>query len=281
MKISTYLKSKSALVFLSLILLGPLPLNAQNLQEHIRSNFDGLIINENAVLGICSELPYERDPRDCLKEDTDLKLCLHLNKVDPRFKRTKDNSVQYSCVNSSSSGGAEVIRELLDESDHEDGCLARNVRSFYEELIQSEDFRDLSSKFEGELGIPLVLNFTIDTRESVASIELDLKAPMKRSAKKSLNPEERAEAVSLLISRFTPQDTCRPMDRNIVLEKVTNEFTRLAMIQSRHKFNPLEQDDYEAPERGVYDSGRYSAAPKDDSRPAVNVDKASARASLE
>lgn len=280
MKFSIYLNSIQRLLFLNTILVFSLSLNAQDLSKLERSAFDGLIINENAVLGICSELPYERDPRDCLKAGTDLKLCLHLNRVDPRFKRTRDNSSQYSCVNSLSSGGAEVIRELLDQSDHEDGCLARNVRAFYEDLIQSEDFRELSSKFEGDLGLPLVLNFTIDTRESVASIELDLKDPLNRDRGSDSDAKEE-EAVSLLISRFSPQDTCTSLDRNTVIEKVANEFNRLAMIQSRKKFDPLDQDGYEAPKPGIYDSGRYSSPPKDSSSPSIEVERNSIRASLE
>jgi hypothetical protein len=169
-------------------------------------------------------------------------------RVNPRFKRTQDNSVHYSCINSSSSGGAELIKEVLEESENRDGCLARNVRSFYEELIQSEDFRELSREFETQLGRPLLLNFAIDTRDKVASLQLDLN--------EVTDPDqlERLPAINLLMARLNEQGACEPLDREQILGKVTEEFTRLSMIQTREAYDPLQQAGYERPSQQIYDA---------------------------
>ncbi len=246
-------------------------LNAQD--DFPSSGFDGLIINENAVLGICGEFPYERDPRNCLQENTDLKLCLHLNKVNPRFKRTLDNSVRYSCINSSSSGGAEVIKEVLEESESRDGCLARNVRSFYEELIQSEDFRELSREFEGQLGKPLLLNFAIDTRDQVASLQLDLNEVTDSDQVKKI------PAINLVMARLDEEGACASLDREKILGKVTEEFSRLSMIQSRQQYDPLQQAGFERPAQQVYDSNRFSL-PKESETSALSRETASEKVNV-
>jgi len=230
------------LLFISVLLVG----SPEALE---RSTFDGLIINENAILGLCGEMNFSRQRRNCLNPNvTDLKHCLKLDSTDPLFK--VDERTLYNCVNSSSSGGAEVIRSLLEESELKDSCLAADVRFFYEQLIESEDFRELSSEFENNLGFPLVLNFAIDTRDSISSLQLDLSDANIEGVKK--------EPVNLSISSFSKSSPCQRISREAIFNRVTEELTRLTMINSRKTYDPLEQVDYQRPGQQVFDAGRYS-----------------------
>lgn len=217
--------------------------------NYARHSFDGLIINENAVLGVCGEMKYVRQRRNCLDANvSDLKQCLKLDSIDPLFK--EGQTATYNCVNSSSSGGAEVIRSLLEESETQDSCLARDVRFFYEELVESDDFRAISQEFEESLGFPLVLNFAIDTRDSISSLQLDLSEAQIPGVKK--------ESVNLNIASFNQKAPCQNFSREAIFSRVTEELTRLTMISSRQKFDPYGKEEGLDANNRIIDSNRFS-----------------------
>ncbi|MCF8058462.1 MAG: hypothetical protein K9K67_04145 [Bacteriovoracaceae bacterium] len=214
-----------------------------------RNSFDGLIINENAILGLCGEMNFVRQRRDCLNPNvTDLKHCLKLDSSDPLFK--VNDRAMYNCVNSSSTGGAEVIRSLLENSEMKQSCLAEDVRFFYEQLIESSEFRELSREYENNLGSPLVLNFAIDTRDSISSLQLDLS---------ELNiPGIKKEPINLSISAFSQKAPCQRISREAIFNRVAEELARLTMVSSQRDLNLLEQDDFQKPGDQVFDAGRFS-----------------------
>lgn len=254
------------IILCGLTLLGLAPTTYSQSQDYARNSFDGLIINENAVLGVCGEMRYVRQRRNCLDENvSDLKQCLKLDSVDPLFKEGQTTS--YNCVNSSSSGGAEVIRSLLEESETSQSCLAKDVRFFYEELIESEDFRTLSREFEENLGFPLVLNFAIDTRDSISSLQLDLS---------EINiPGVKREAINLSIASFNQVAPCQNFSREAIFSRMTEELTRLTMISSRKKYDPYNQEDYSPPTERVFNSNRFlnadAASPEDGEESSADV----------
>jgi hypothetical protein len=265
-------KLLATFAFLSLILgtfsSNALAFQSANAASYSRNSFDGLIINENAILGVCGEMKFVRQNRNCLDESVyDLKQCLKLNNIDPLFK--EGTTATYNCVNSSSSGGAEVIRTLLEESEIKNSCLAQNVRFFYEELIESDDFRAISRDFEETLGFPLVLSLAIDTRDSISSLQLDLSDIEM--------PGIGSESINLNIAAFKEQAPCQTISRSAVIERVSEELSRLTMIASQRRYDPYEQQsDIAGGDNRVFDSGRFSNAGADSGFDSEGADNLSA-----
>jgi|GEM_PF-2175059 len=220
-----------------------------------QSSFKDLIINENAAVAICGDLNYKRQSRDCINDHVDLKRCLELDAIDPLFIFQEEKS--YSCVNSSYTHGVAIIGDELETSERLGGCLAKGVRHFYEEVINSQDFRDLSLKYEETLGIPLKITYGIEVENSIVDLQIDL-------SDITLNGVEN-RPISIQAISFNESAPCNLIGTNQILNIAAGELSRLTLISNRKGFDPMEEDSFNKLGEEVFDAKRYSKVSTDNS----------------
>ncbi len=198
----------------------------------------------HAQIGICGELPVERKRRDCLKS-TDLKQCLNQDQVNPQYVSTENNEVNFLCLNTASTSGSKIIEEMIQESSNV--CLSENIHNFYQDIIEHPEFREISQQFEENLGVPLKLNYAIDTLNSVSSIQLDLKEY--RSPGSSSE-----EDITLTVTPFAAQAPCQKLNPKGIFKRVSQELARLTIKLSTQQENLYGQNRDRAK---VFDANRF------------------------
>lgn len=229
------LKRFSILSLFSVILL-----NHPTYSQH---SLNASLGSAHAQIGICGELPLERKRRDCLKS-TDLKQCLNQDRVNPQYVSTENEEKNFLCLNTSSTSGSRLIEEMIRSTDNV--CLSENVNDFYRDIIEHPEFREISQQFEENLGVPLKLNYAIDTLNSVASIQLDLK--------EYRSPGTQEEDVTLTVTPFAAQSPCQKLNPKGIFKRVSQELARLTIKISTEEENLYGQKDEE---KRVFDANRF------------------------
>lgn len=230
-----------------------------------QSPFRDLIINENAAVAICGDLNYKRQSRDCVNEHVDLKRCLELDAIDPLFIFQEEKS--YSCVNSSYSHGVGIIGDELEKSERLGGCLAKGVRHFYEEVINSREFRDLSEKYEETLGIPLKITYGIEAQNSIVDLQIDLSDITLKGIEN--------RPISIQAISFSENAPCNLVGTNQILNIAAGELSRLTLISNRKDFDPMEEDNLNKLGNEVFDAKRYSKVTNEESNDSLDNSRSS------
>ncbi|MEC7276014.1 MAG: hypothetical protein VXV96_06820 [Bdellovibrionota bacterium] len=207
--------------------------------------------SENAQVGICGNMPVERKRRDCLKS-TDLKQCLELDRSNPLYVMSQDREENFLCINTSSTTGSQIIEEMVSSS--LEMCLSENVNSFYSDIIENPEFQEISQQFKESLGIPLKLNYAIDTLNSVSSIQLDLR--------EFRGPGQGEEDITLNVSPYSQSAPCLKINSKNILKKVSQELARLTIKRGTEESQLYGEKRDNS--RRVFDASRFGVAQKEE-----------------
>jgi len=203
--------------------------------------YDALLMTEHTVVSLCGELNYKRQGRNCI-EAPNLKQCLELNERDPLFIYQQTTS--YSCVNTSYSAGVEIIKDKLEQSQQSGGCLAGNFRRYYNEVVQSNEFNDLSAKFEENLGLPLKLNYGIDTKDGLFNLQMDT----------SELEGTQMDMINISIGNFSESGHCQKISSREIMAKITDEYNRLSLKVAHEDYDYYGDQPMSAK---VFDASRF------------------------
>ena len=208
------------------------------------NEYDALLMTENTTVALCGELHYKRQSRNCL-DASNLKQCLDLNHRDPLYIYQEKSS--YSCVNSSYSAGVKIIKDQLIESEKLGGCLAGNFKYYYDEVVDSNEFMELSRRFQEGLGHPLKLNYGIDTKDGLFNLQMDT----------SHIEGEDKEMINISIGNFKEKGHCQKISSKEIMAKITDEYNRLTLKVAREEYDyygdrPMSQK--------VFDASRFNSS---------------------
>lgn len=209
-----------------------------------QTDFNAMLVSENATISYCGELNYKREARNCIDPNvSDLKRCLELNMIDPLYVYQEE--ANYSCVNSSYKSGVDIITDELEASESNGGCLAEGLKAFYNDIIANEEFISLSQKFEEGLGAPLMLSYGVDSKDSLFNLQLDI----------SKIEGENSDPVNLYILNYDETGKCNTFSADQVIAQITSEFNRMAINHSNKDVDFIE---VEPQEKEIFDSSRFS-----------------------
>ncbi len=209
---------KAPLFILSLLSL------LSSLTSKASEDFDALLMTENTTVALCGELNYKRQSRDCL-DSQNLKQCLDLNHRDPLYVYQEKSS--YSCVNSSYSAGVKIIKDQLLESEKLGGCLAGNFRHYYDQVVDSNEFMELSRRFQENLGQPLRLNYGIDVKDGLFNLQMDT----------THIEGDHKEMINISIGNFSEKGHCQKLSSKEIMAKITDEYNRLSLKVAREDYD--------------------------------------------
>ncbi len=215
------------------------------------TDYEGMLINQNAKMSLCGELNYKRVQRDCADPSvSDIKRCLNLNKLDPIFKY--QDKKQYSCVNSGFSHGVGIITEVLENSEKIGSCLAKNVFQFYNDVVNDPEFQQLSIQWEDGLDTPLNLDIGIDTKDRIFNLQVDLS-----NIKLAENKED---TIPLSVRSFKEQGPCSKFSKSNKEElfaKISNELSRLTLIKSKVDIDYINEESETNHGPQIYNTDRF------------------------
>lgn len=232
---------------IKLVLLFSFLLLAQ--QAYSFDSYDHILLDKNASFKLCGELPYQRVRRDCTSlSGMEFKECLEREKNDPML--VEQEGKEYLCVNSESKKGAEILENYLINSKETKGCMVENIESLYGSIIKKENFKKMFNEYEEVLGKPIKLSYGIDTKNSIAFLQMDFNEVR--------IPGYSRNSLELSWSVFSEKGPCSKWNNKVIHKKMSKELTNITMIMgTKKKFDPLEGAGRQLADEGVYDGNRF------------------------
>lgn len=205
-------------------------------------------ISSEAILTFCGDIKWQRVNRECSKvlDPDSFKLCNDLERNNPMYEEAEQ--LNYYCINSETGDGFRILNNLFEESTASNGCFSERVRSFYQNLINSPEYRELSDRFHDTLGIPLKIHYAFNANQNSANLQIDLSEVN--------DPILKIKSVDLALTAFSQKGPCDDLSSDAVISMISNELSRLTLIKSqatpKYGENPHG-------EKEIYDGGRATS----------------------